>query len=248
MLMRILLCGLLMIGAVQAALLAPAVSPALSMDIKILEWKFDKDAVGTVPEGFAPSELNRSAGRWEVASDPRAPSPPNILARQATDQANKDQIIYIDGLEAGSLDLTVRLNVGADGAEEGGGVLFRGENDRTYYVVWLSPHEKLLRLDKVVNGQVTHVQDLTVDSADAGKWHTLRLLIHGPVMEAIFNNRQFLSGREETWAFGTYKKGKVGLWAKGAAPVYFDTVRYIDMDGSTTSSGPFGMQPAPAPR
>jgi len=228
-----------MMATVFAALL-----PAVAMDIKILEWKFDKDTAGTVPAGFAPSQGNSDAGRWEVASDPRAPSPPNVLVRQATGQATKDQILYVDGLEAGSLDLTVRLNVGTDGEGQGGGVVFRADDDRNYYLIWLSPHEKLLRLDKVINGQVTHLQDLTVDSLEADKWHTLRLLIHGPVMEAIFNNRQFLSGREETWAFGTYKKGKVGLWAKGAAPVYFDTVRYTDMDGSTASSGPFGMQPA----
>jgi hypothetical protein len=241
MLMRTLGITFLALGTVWAT-----VSAVRSMDIKILEWKFDKDAVGTVPEGFAPSQVNRDAGRWEVATDPRAPSPPNVLARQATEQPTKDQIIYVDGLEAGSLDLTVRLNVGADGEGQGGGVVFRAEDERNYYVIWLSPHEKLLRLDKVVNGQVTHLQDLTVDSSDAGKWHTLRLLIHGPVMEAIFNNRQFLSGREETWAFGTYKKGKVGLWAKGAAPVYFDTVRYTDMDGSTAASGPLGRQAAPS--
>jgi hypothetical protein len=27
--------------------------------------------------------------------------------------------------------------------------------------------------------------------------------------------------------------------------VYFDTVRYTDMDGSTAAGGPLGMQPAP---
>jgi hypothetical protein len=96
------------------AIVFGVVLPAVSIDIKILEWKFDKDAVGTVPEGFAPSEVNRTAGRWEVASDPRAPSPPNVLVRQVTALANKDQIIYIVGLEAGSVDLTVRLNVGGD--------------------------------------------------------------------------------------------------------------------------------------
>lgn len=222
--------------------------PAVSMDIKIQEWRFDKDPPGSIPAGFVPGTLNSGAGRWQVANDPKAPSAPNVLVRQGTGQAAKDQIIFIDGLEAGSLDLTLRIKSATVGDGQGGGVVFRAVDERNYYVIWLSPLEKLLRLDKVVNGQVTHLQDLSVDSAEPGKWHTLRVLINGPLMEAIFNNRQYLSGREETWAFGTYKKGKIGLWAKGDAPMYFDTVRYTDMDESTASSGPFGSEPVKDPK
>ena len=217
---------------------------AVSMDIRIQEWKFDKDAQGSIPAGFVPGKLNSEAGRWQVANDPKAPSAPHVLVWQGTDQAAKDQIIFIDGLEAGSLDLTLRIKSATAGEGQGAGVVFRAVDERNYYLIWLSPQEKLLRLDKVVNGAVTHVQDLTVDSVEPGKWHTLRILIHGPLMEAIFNNRQYLSGREETWAFGTYKKGKIGLLAKGDGPIYFDTVRYTDMDDSTASNGPFGVESA----
>ena len=62
-------------------------------------------------------------------------------------------------------------------------------------------------------------------------------------MEAILDNRQFLSGREERWQFGTYGKGKIGLWAKSSEPVFFDTVRYTNMDDTTGSHGPFGTEP-----
>ena len=222
--------------------------PGHAMNIKIQEWKFEKDAPGTVPAGFAPAKLNSDAGRWAVAKDPKAFSSSNMLMREGDGQSDKEQIIFIEGLEAGSIDLTIRIKSAADVEGQGGGVVFRADDERNYYVIWLSPHEKLVRLDKVVNGVVTHLQDLTVESADPGKWHTLRVLIHGPVMEAIFNNRQPLSAREGEWQFGSYKKGKIGLWAKGTAPIYFDTVRYTDMDDSTSASRPFGLEPAaPAP-
>ena len=235
MVIRILCGGLVALGLITAA---------VAGDIKIQEWKFDKDTPGQVPSGFTPGKLHSEGGRWEVAADAKAPSPSNVLVRAATARSEKEpQSIFIDGLEAGSLDLTVRLIEPSAGESQGGGVVFRASDEQNYYVVWLSSEEKLLRLDKVVNGEISHLQDLMVDTGEPGKWHTLRLLIHGPVMEAIFNNRQFLSGREEKWEFGSYKKGKIGLWAKGKGAVYFDTVRYTNMDDTSASQNPFGTEP-----
>jgi len=220
----------------------------LAGDIKIQEWRFDKDAPGSVPAGFVPGEINNGAGQWQVIADPKAPTPPNVLGRTATDSVEKPQLIFIEGLEPGSLDLTLLLRTGAGGEKQGAGVVFRASDERNYYLIWISPAEKRLRLDKLIDGETTHLQDLALDLADPGKWHTLRVMIHGPLMEAVFNNRQFLSGREEKWEFGTYAKGKVGLWASGENPTYFDTVRYTNMDETTSSSGPFGVETGSTPK
>ena len=98
--MRILFGLLLLLGVA---------TPAVSMNIRIQEWKFDKDAPGSIPVGFVPGKLNSEAGHWQVANDPKAPSAPKVLAWQGTDHAAKDQIIFIEGLEAGSLDVTLRV-------------------------------------------------------------------------------------------------------------------------------------------
>jgi hypothetical protein len=214
-------------------------------DVKIQHWNFQSDPAGSVPAGFVPGTRNSESGRWQVAEDPKAPTR-RVLQRQAADE--QDQAIFLDGLEAASLDLTVRVQLAAADDRQGAGVVFRATDERNYYLIWVNPKEKLLRLDRVINGETTHLQDLNLDSAEPGKWHTLRLLIHGPLMEAIFNNRQFLSGREEKWEFGTYKKGKIGLWARGAAPTYFDTVRITNMDESTASSGPLGVESNEIPK
>ena len=222
--------------------------PAFSADIKIQEWRFDSDPPGSVPGGFVPGKSNSETGRWRVVEDPKAPTPPNVLAREATGPAANAQIIFIDGLEVGSLDLTVRVKTSLGGEKQGAGVVFRAIDERNYYLIWISPGEKLLRLDRAIDGEISHLQDLTLDSVDPGKWHVLRVMIHGPLMEAVFNNRQFLSGREEKWEFGTYTKGKTGLWASGTNPTHFDSVRYTNMDESTGSSHPFGLESGSIPK
>ncbi len=225
---------------VAAVLMALALGGPAWADFKIQDWSFDKDAPGNPPAGFAVGSANGASGRWEVATDAKAMSLPNVLSRIPSDKAAAaPQVIFLDGVEAMNVDLTVRIRTVSSGEGQGGGAIFRAEDDRNYYVVWLSPQEKLVRIDRVVNGEVKHLQDLSVESMEAGKWHLLRLTIRGSEMEALYDNLQFISAREEAWEFGRYKKGKVGLWARGPAAISFDNVRYISMDGGT-GSAPLG--------
>jgi hypothetical protein len=215
-------------------------SPVEAADFKIQAWTFDKDSPGSPPSGFVVGKANGEGGRWEVAADTKAVTTPNVLSRIPSGQPSPTpQVIFIDGIEAMNLDMTVRIKVLASGDGQGGGVVFRAEDDRNYYVLWLSPQEKLVRIDKVVNGEAKTLGDLSVESLESGKWHSLRLTIRGSEMEALFDNRQIIAAHEGAWEFGRYKKGKVGLWARGPAATYFDDVRYTSMDGGT-GSAPLG--------
>lgn len=215
-------------------------SPAWAADFKFQDWRFDKDTPGSPPAGFVIGKTNGEGGRWEVATDAKAMSLPNVLSRIPSGKVSAaPQVVFLDGVEAMNLELTVRIKAASSGEGQGGGAIFRAEDDRNYYVVWLSPQEKLVRIDRVVNGEVTRLQDLSVESLEPGKWHSLRLTIRSSEMEALFDNRQIISAREDAWEFGRYKKGKVGLWASGPAATSFDNVRYSSMDGGT-GSAPLG--------
>ena len=214
--------------------------PAWAADFKIQAWTFDKDLPGRPPSGFVVGKTNGEGGRWEVAADAKAVTAPHVLSRIPSGQPSPTpQVIFIDGIEAMNLDMTVRIKMLSSGAGQGGGVVFRAEDDRNYYVLWISPQEKLVRIDKVVNGEATTLGDLNVESLESGKWHSLRLTIRSSELEAMFDNRQYIAAREAAWEFGRYKKGKVGLWARGPAATYFDDVRYTSMDGGT-GSAPLG--------
>ena len=220
-----------MIGALLAVLVAGGLARA---DFQFQDWWFDRDQPGQLPSGFAPGSANVDSGRWEVKADPQSPSPPNVLAHISSNQAGlSPQVLFLEKVEAANLELSVRIKTAQDGEGQGGGVVFRAQDDRNYYVIWLSPRESLVRLDKVVNGQPQTLQELQVET-EPGTWQSLRLSIRGPILEAFLNKR-FLSAREEAWEFGRYKKGKLGLWNRGAGVVYFDNIRFTLMDGGTGS-------------
>lgn len=182
---------------------------------------------------------NGEAGRWVVTADEKAYSPPNVLGRIPLDKPSlAPQLVFLDGPEAMNLDLTVRIKALAAGDGQGAGVVFRADDERNYYVIWISLQERKVRIDRVVNGEAQTLQDLAVDSMDIAKWHSLRLTIRGAELEATYDGH-FVSAREEAWEFGRYKKGKVGLWARGPAVNHFDSVRYNTMDGGT-GSAPLG--------
>lgn len=219
------------IGALLAVLVAGGLARA---DFQFQDWWFDRDQPGQLPSGFALGSSNVGPGRWEVKADPLSSSPPNVLAHISSDQAGlSPQVLFLEKVEAANLELSVWIKAAQDGEGQGSGVIFRAQDDRNYYVVWLSPRENLVRLDKVVNGQPQTLQEVQVETKP-GTWQSLRLSIRGSILEAFLNKR-FLSAREEAWEFGRYKKGKLGLWSRGAGVVYFDNIRFTLMDGGTGS-------------
>src|SRR5437016_5963116 len=220
------------VWALLAVLVAGGVARA---DFQFQDWSFDRDQPGQLPFGFAPGSASVDSGRWEVRADSLSSSPPNVLAHISSDQAGlSPQVLFLEKVEAANLELSVRIKTAQDGEGQGSGVVFRAQDDRNYYVIWLSPKENLIRLDKVVNGETKTLQELQVESKP-GAWQSLRLSIRGPMLEAFFDNRRFLSAREDEWQHSSYKHGKIGLWARGPGVVYFDNVRLTRMDEGTGS-------------
>ena len=195
--------GAVLLRMLLVAALALVAGAAAAADFKIQAWSFDMDAPGSLPSGFAAGNRNGASGRWEVKADPQSSSPPHVLARIPLGSSDMGpQVIFLDGIEATNLDMTVRIKAVSSEDGQGGGVVFRAEDERNYYVVWISLQEKLIRIDRIVNGEVKPLQDLSVGTLEAGKWHTLRLTIRSSELEAIFDNRHLISAREKAWEFG----------------------------------------------
>src|SRR2546422_5603283 len=147
---------------VIVALLAVLVAGGLARaDFQFQDWWFDRDQPGQLPSGFALGSSNVGSGRWEVKADPLSSSPPNVLAHISSDQAGLfPQGLFLEKGEAANPELSVRVKAAQDGEGQGSGVGFRAQDERNYYVGWLSPPANLVRLDKGVNGPPQNLQEV----------------------------------------------------------------------------------------
>ncbi|RII29012.1 MAG: hypothetical protein CXR31_03850 [Geobacter sp.] len=174
-------------------------------------WTFDKDRVGTVPPGFA-----RAAGGWRVATDPTAPSQPNVLAQRAKNTDRTLNLIQVAGTTYRNLDLSVKIRVIEGKSWQGGGLAWRGVDAGDYYAVLVNPLDNSIRLYKVANSWPTEL--VTAELRQVGGWHTLRVVMTEDRVECYYDGRKYLDRRDSTYG----KAGTIGLWTRGDAETYFD--------------------------
>ena len=179
-------------------------------------WSFDDAAAGALPADYI-SVL----GDWTVASEPTAPSPPNVL-RQTGAYKNPDfPRVLVKGLTFTDLTLRVRCRPEKGDIDRACGLMFRATDSDNYYLTRANALEDNVRLYRVVNGDRKEFAgaDLKVTS---GEWHTLEVTAQGNKLEVSWDGRMVIQASDTTFA-----KGKVGLWTKADSVTAFDDLEAI---------------------
>lgn len=184
-------------------------------------WTFDADQTGALPTGFIVGTMfdGRPAGTWRVIDAPGAPSPPHVLA-QLTDKGAEHayKLVLIEGTTAAGVDLDVSFLAVAGKGDMGGGVIWRAQDDRNYYLARVNPLEQNIRVYRVVRG----VRELLANAnriVPIHAWHRLRVVTRGDHIQIVYDGAPVLDLRDQT-----FRTGRVGLWTKSDAVTYFDNV------------------------
>lgn len=183
-------------------------------------WAFDEGAPGSVPTGFELLETATAGApaTWGVVADASAPSGGKGFGVLTTQ--NKGQtynVALAPGFEAADVELTVSLKPDAGTQDQGGGVVFRAQGARDYYVARWNPLEKNVRFYVVVAEQRSAFKAADID-LDPSQWHTMRVIVEGPRMELFMNETSVLVANDETLK----GPGRIGLWTKADAATWFD--------------------------
>ena len=175
------------------------------------KWNFDNDRPGVLADGFY-----AAAGQWKVKSDATAPSRPNVLAQMAKSSADTFNLALVAGTSYRDVDLTVKLRAIGGAKERGGGLVWRAQDARNYYVASYNPLESKFRLYKVLNNG--RIELASTGIMPISGWHVLRIVMAGDHIESYLDGNKYLDIRDSTYM----EAGRIGLWTKGDAQTFFD--------------------------
>ena len=153
-------------------------------------WSFDAVSPGTLPNGFKLGRLydGRPAGDWQVLETADAVSAPHILAQLSNKGAEHAyKMILLDGTDSSDLELSVSFRAVGGKGDMGGGLIWRAENDRNYYLTRANPLEqnvRLYRVDKGIRKMIAN-HDQTID---VRRWHRLRVVMQGCRIQVFYDD------------------------------------------------------------
>lgn len=186
-------------------------------------FAFDRDAPGSLPAGWRSSESSKGAptAAWDVRKDASAPSPTQILGVSATDDSPEGQlnVCWTSAVKLADAKVECRFRADSGKKDQGGGVIWRVANERTYYLTRVSTIEKKVTIERVKDGVRNQLAsaDLAIPS---GEWHTLRIEHTGEHIRCFVDN----AGVAEAKDAAIPDAGGIGVWTKADASTSFDSV------------------------
>jgi hypothetical protein len=193
-----------------AVVLALACLPAFAADDdKKQVWNFDDDKPGDVAKGF-----KGYVGKWVVAKSAEG----QALAQTATNPNSTFNIALIADTSATDVDISVKMKAIAGEIDQGGGIVWRAQDDKNYYLARYNPLEDNYRLYKVIGGKRTLLQNADITHSDG--WHTLRITMKGDSITCFYDDKKYLEHKDDALP----KAGMIGLWSKADAQSQFDAL------------------------
>ncbi|HEV8619833.1 MAG TPA: hypothetical protein VGQ79_02270 [Nitrospiraceae bacterium] len=213
---------LFVVGSLLLLGLGRPASAATLASEPVLTWNFDGDSRDQLPPKFIMGTFfdGRPAGDWKVMESPKAISPPNVLAQLRNKGGEHNyNLVLVDDTNSSDLDLSVSFLPISGKADMGGGLVWRAQNDRNYYLTRANPLEQNIRVYHVVNGIRKMLKNFD-QIIDVRKWHSLRVINRGCQIQVFYDDRKIFDLCDET-----FREGRIGLWTKSDAVTYFDDLR-----------------------
>jgi hypothetical protein len=215
----------MMRGTIVAALVALASAAVWAEEGKERAFQFGKDDVGKVPAGWKAEKTGKGAGSvWKVVADSTAPSKSGFaLAQTAESPSSMFNVCVAEDTKYKDVELSVSFKAIAGKRDQGGGFVWRYQDNNNYYICRMNPLEDNYRVYKVVDGKRSaEFQDETV-KVPLNEWHTLKVKMEGNHIECYLDGKKYLDVKDDS----IKGAGKVGLWTKADAQTHFDGFKAV---------------------
>ena len=116
---------------------------------------FDSAKPGAVPPGWTVAMTHEGGPpKWEIVSDPSAPSKPNVLAQTSTDNTSgRFPLAIYEEASLTSGSLSVRFKTVSGQRDQAAGLVWRYQDPDNYYIVRANALEDNVVLYKVERGK-----------------------------------------------------------------------------------------------
>ena len=164
---------------------------------------------------------NGAPCKWEIIND----AGNNVLAQVSKETEDyRFNIIVNDSLQYKNLEINLRFKGVTGNGDQGGGAVWRYQDENNYYIVRANPLENNFRVYKVVNGRRIELQSSNV-KINSNQWYDIKITMIDNAIKCYFNNTLELELSDNTFT----NSGKIGLWTKSDAVTYFDDFEIIPL-------------------
>src|SRR6516225_12291525 len=152
-------------------------------------FKFSKDDLGKVPKGWKAAKTGKGEGSvWKVVEDDTAPSKSGVvLAQTAKSPGGVFNICVADDTNYKDVELSVSFKAVAGDEDQGGGFVWRYQDNNNYYVCRMNPLEDNYRVYKVVAGKRIQIGGQEGIKIPVGEWHKLKVEGQGNKMKGYLD-------------------------------------------------------------
>lgn len=182
---------------------------------------FDNVALGKIPDTWKIDATNSfgSLPIWKVINDTTAPSGNHVLAMTNSNHAsgNTFNICWTNKIHFFDGEIQVKFKAVSGKEDQGGGIIWRVQDEDNYYIARFNPLEDNFRLYYVDDGLRKTLASTQI-VLDSNKWNLLKITQHENFFKAYINDKLLLKGSDDF----LMKSGGVGVWTKADAVTSFD--------------------------
>lgn len=201
-------------------------------------WNFDRDAVNQplpgwkaavnilppsppIPAGEPVPEVKATLGKWIAIEMEDAPSGKQVYALPKIDNPTRTFNLTINENEKyKDLEIEVKVKALTGTIDQGGGPIWRVQDQDNYYITRWNPLENNLRLYYVKEGRRKQFQSVDIET-DPQAWHTIHVKMVGKKIVVSFDGKALIEAEDSTFESG----GGIGLWTKADAATAFDDLK-----------------------
>ena len=164
---------------------------------------------------------NGALCRWEIIND----AGNNVLAQVSNETEDyRFNIIVNDSLQYKNPEINLRFKGVKGNGDQGGGAVWRYQDENNYYIARANPLENNFTVYKVVNGRRKELKNANI-KINSNQWYNLKITMIDNEIKCYFNNKLELELTDNTFK----NSGKIGLWTKSDAVTYFDDFEIIPL-------------------